>query len=238
MQQENNSEMVNSPQKRKGVGADIVIVVDVTGAMTPCIEGLKANLNTFVDNLGKMEVEKEQKKVELDWRARILPFRDLEHDGADAIDNSNRFVDNEADLRDQIKTLQAQGGDDPEDSQLDALYYAINKSDWRDKVKRCVVLFTDAPPRETMDSSTLEAGEDNSVDHLMQLVGANRVKLFLFVPDHNIYNRLGMLGEAAEHKKIGKPGEEEVYRGLQNQDFPKLMKILAKTVTQSATKPA
>lgn len=238
MPQEKNSEMINNQQQKKIKGvADIVILVDVTGSMTPCIDGLKANLNTFIDNLGKLEVEKEQEKIDLDWRARILPFRDLEHDGADAIDNSNKFVDNEADLRDQVKTLQAEGGDDPEESQLDALYYAIKKSDWRDKVKRCVVLFTDAPPRETMDSSTLEAGEESGVDRLIHLATKYRIKLFLFVPEHKIYNRLGMLGEA-EHKKIGKPGEEEVYLGLQNQDFPKLMETLAKTVTESATKEA
>jgi len=223
--------------KQKGI-CDIVLVVDVTASMGPCIEGLKNNLNSFVDNL-KLGIN----QTPLDWRARVLPFRDVFEDGPDAIDNSNPFVSDTESLKSQINKLTPSGGGELPEGVLDAIYVAITKSDWRDiyKVSRFVVVFTDAPTWETLHNSTIEPGEDNSVNRIKQLIAENHIHLFIFAPNDSkgIYNRLSESPRVVFDRVGDENEQEKIYNGLQNKNFKDLLTSLARSISkQSVVKKA
>lgn len=77
--------------KGKVVGkADVVLLIDNTGSMSPCIDELKKNIGqNFVDALDGKLTSSQQK---VDWRARIVTYGDVEADGLNWIDLSNPFV--------------------------------------------------------------------------------------------------------------------------------------------------
>jgi hypothetical protein len=215
-------------KKIKGV-ADIVFAVDVTASMQPCIDGLKESLNTFVENLQTTTGGQQQP---LDWKARILPFRDVEAD-TDSLDNSFPFVTTASELKSQIEGLTADGGGDVPESIFDALYIGAKKSDWREPKKshRTIVLFTDAYPHEMMHESTVESGEDRSINTILQLLGKEGIKLFIIAPKHELFEQLSFLPKSV-YQDVSASGD--AYDGLSKVDFNKLMEVIAKTVSMES----
>jgi hypothetical protein len=210
--------------KVKGV-SDIVFCIDVTGSMEPCLDGLINNLKSFVDNLGEANVT-------VDWRARILPYKDLDVD-ENALDNSFPFVSTAGELKAQLESLSAEGGGDAPESTLDALYIAATKSEWRAPAHHFIVLFTDAVPKEQLHPSTIEPGQDPSINTVIHALTMNKIKLFAWTPNHSIYEELKKVPKA-HFTPLGPPEDLKRYEGLRNQDFRKLLEWLAKTVTQSS----
>ena len=222
--------IVNIPddkRKVKGV-ADIVIAIDVTGSMEPCITGLKDNLKVFVDNLSTGTGDNQQS---LTWRARMLPFRDLNVDEV-GLDNSFPFVSTANEFQAQIDTLEHKGGGDEPESILDALYVAAQKTDWKEigQAHRFILLFTDAHPHDELHSSTIEVGADNSINAVIQEISKQRIKLFIVAPAHDHFSKLAMIQKSMY--LVLK--EEDRHKGLENTDFTKLMESLAKTVSQQS----
>lgn len=141
---------------------DIVFCVDCTCSMAPVLDSIKENIISFIDVCDDSSV---------DWRARIVVFRDSEVD-EEWLENDNPFVSSKEDLVPLLRSVKAKGCvEDEQDasSSLDALYYAATKSDWRyirfpggpldtDYKEFCesggcygfmfIVGFTDAKPRQ------------------------------------------------------------------------------------------
>jgi len=218
--------------KIEGV-ADIVFAIDVTGSMQPFLEGVKENVKVFVDNLGSATGGQQQP---LDWRARVLPFRDINVD-ADPLNNTFPFVNTADELKKQITPLLATGGDDAPESNLDAIYVAATKSDWRPKgeARRFIVLVSDTSPHELMHESTVEPGEARDVERVIEVLAINEIVLYLFTPDDPLYDRLSMYS-GCEQESV------DLGTGLKEQDFAKLMAHIAITLSiasvDGAAKPA
>ena len=107
-----------SERRVKGV-VDIAFLIDATGSMRPCIEGVKNNIETFVTALTVGDAN--TPPAVRDWRAKVVGYRDFEVDGANAfIDNP--FVNTAAELHAQLAALTAEGGGDGPKSLLEALY--------------------------------------------------------------------------------------------------------------------
>jgi len=184
--------------------------------MRDCIEGVKNSVADFVAGLTSI------RNVPIDWRARLIGYRDLE-EGEPT--ESHEFTSDPDAFRAQIATLDHKGGGDIPESTLDAIYVASHSA-WRDQCHRFVVVFTDAPAKE-MHPSTVAAGEARDVHHLAQTLIANRIQLFLFAPETPEYTVLEKVPES-----IYETVESDT--GLREVDFAALLERIGKTVAQSS----
>lgn len=219
-------------QKRKVKGvADIVFCIDVSGSMKPCIDGLVNNLDKFFD-----ELENNPNRP-VTWRARVVSFSDIDEDPPDVgLDNSRPFTDDLNLIKGQISSLvpiteKGYGGGIKESS-LDAIFIAARDTEWRPsgKAHRFIVLFTDAPPKEELNESSVEENQDRSVNELTNFMRNNNINLYFWAPENDIYRELKKIRKA-DYNIIGTAGNEERYEGLKNQNFNNLVEQLAKTVS-------
>ena len=238
---------VQERPKTKGV-ADIVFLVDISGSMSPCIDALRRNIETFIDSLSQGDAN--NAAPVRDWRGKVVGYRDIEAAEAEGLPwiVDNPFVRDAGALKAQLATLQANGGGDEPESLLDALYTvasmeAIPKGSqtedpakwrYRSDAARVVIVFTDASFKETMSIPEAKGG---SLQDVANVVMANRIILSLFAPNFEGYDRLSQIDKS----------EWEVveYEGLSPQEalqkftsdpvnFRTTLKQLAASVSRSA----
>jgi hypothetical protein len=233
--------------KTKGV-ADIVFMVDVSGSMKPCIDALRTNIEAFIDSLSKGEAN--NAPPVRDWRGKVVGYRDIEAAQSEGLPwiVDNPFVRDAAALKAQLAELRAEGGGDEPESLLDALFKTASmdatpkgsqsedpgKWRYRSDAARVVVVFTDAPFKETM---SIQEAKGGSLQDVANIVMANRIILSLFAPNFEGYDRLSQIDKS----------EWEVveYEGLSPQaalqkftsdpvNFRNTLKQLAASVSRSA----
>ena len=177
-----------APVKLKGI-PDIVICLDVTGSMGPCLEQLKAHLGTFIAELeAPREVQGGAQVKVSDWRLRLVPYRDLEEPADVAFPgliDDFPFCTTTAEFQSQLSDPRCKankGGKEPE-SALDAIYSAVKNSPWRPEKEahRFVILFTDATTLPTMHASTTKGGPAD-VEEVIQAIKTAKIKPILFAP--------------------------------------------------------
>ena len=129
---------------------DIVMCIDLTGSMQPCIDTVKSRALQFWPDL--QEALKNASKCVSDVRVKVIGFRDFEADGAKSLEVSRYFNLSEQGSSDPeeykkfVNGLVAEGGGDEPENALEALSMAI-QSDWvqtGDKRRHVIVMFTDA----------------------------------------------------------------------------------------------
>lgn len=233
--------------KTKGV-ADLVFVLDITGSMAPCIDALRRNIEAFIDSLSRGDGN--NVAPVRDWRGKVVGYRDLESSEGEGLPwlVDNPFVRDVAALKAQLATLKAEGGGDEPESLLDTLYKVATmpaspkgaqtedpgKWRYRSDAARVVIVFTDAPFKETL---SLPEAKGGSLQDVANVIMANRVILSLFAPNFEGYDRLSQIDKS----------EWEVieYEGLSPQDalqkftadpasFRTTLKQLAASVSRSA----
>ena len=197
---------VSTRPKTKGV-ADIVFVIDVSGSMTPIIDALRKNIETFIDSLSQGDANNAAPVK--DWRGKVVGYRDIEHAEAEGLPwiVDNPFVRDAVALKAQLAGLRAAGGGDEPESLLDALYKVAtmeaspkgaqgeepNKWRYRSEAARVVVVFTDASFKETM---SLPEAKGGSLQDVANVVMANRIILSLFAPNFEGYDRLSQIDKS------------------------------------------
>ena len=179
-------------QNRPKRVVDLVFLVDVTGSMQPCIDGLKASIKTFFDYL--TDEDKNNLSIR-DWRAKVVGYRDVAFDD-DWIENGP-FSSSVDEVRAQIDALDAHGGGDEPESLIDALLTVANMEEsakgevadgymWRNKrdAARAIVVFTDATyhPRAQREDYN---GAD--IDDLFQVFAQKRIILEVITPTEPEY---------------------------------------------------
>ena len=233
--------------KTKGV-ADIVFLIDVSGSMTPIIDALRKNIETFIDSLSQGDANNAAPVK--DWRGKVMGYRDIEHADAEGLPwiEDAPFVRDAVALKAQLAKLRAAGGGDEPESLLDALYKVAtmeatpkgaqgedpNKWRYRSDAARVVIVFTDASFKETMSVPEAKGG---GLQDVANVVMANRIILSLFAPNFEGYDRLSQIDKS----------EWEVveYEGLSAQEalqkftadpahFRTTLKQLAASVSKSA----
>jgi hypothetical protein len=216
--------------------ADIVFCIDVTGSMQNCIDGIKTHIKRFVEGL--------QTSASIDYRLALIAYRDI-HDETIPCGSTTRVCDEPwviknftQDVQEFIKWLDLPdvkaygGGDDPE-STLDALYIAINKSDWRDQSHRVITLFTDDDTHPTLHPKTYRR-PDNGIGRIIQdFQTLKHAILYMVVPRCQLYEALEKAGHSAQRKMIAKyvPNGD---LGLKSVNFGELLKSIGSTVSASS----
>lgn len=213
--------MVKQKQaKVKGVG-DIVFCIDATGSMQDCIDNVRDNIETFVTSL-----ETSTPNAKIDWRARVLAYRDFRKD-SDYLVNTFDFVTTPSELRSQLDSISASGGDDEPESTLDAILYSSKTSKWREgPCHKIVVVFTDATPIPNLDEKTQsEIGIPDDFAIFAQTLQEDRIKLFLYGQKSPVYDDIAAIPKTTVVQFDNAVDE------LKKGDFESIMSSIGKTVS-------
>ena len=230
--------------KTKGV-ADLVFLVDVSGSMATCIDALRKNIEAFIESLSRGDGN--NVTPVRDWRAKVVGYRDVETDGG-AWFLDNPFVRDAVALKSQLAALKAEGGGDEPESLLDALYKVATMAAtakgaqtedpqmwrYRSDAARVVVVFTDAPFKETMSIPEAKGG---SLQDVANVVMANRIILSLFAPNFEGFDRLSQI-DKSEWEVVEAEGlspQEALQKFTADPvNFKTTLKQLAASVSRSA----
>ena len=111
-------------------GVDLVFCIDATESMYPFLDTVKENALNFYQDFKRVMDQKGKPVIQL--RVKIIAFRDYLADGDQAMMETGFYVlPTEAEaFRDAVESIVADGGgDDPEDG-LEAVAFAIKRSQW------------------------------------------------------------------------------------------------------------
>jgi len=212
--------IVQKKAKVKGI-ADIVFCIDATGSMQPCIDNVKSNIGNFATS-----IQTASPNTKVDWRARVLAYRDFTVDKEYLLNDFN-FVNTPEELKNQLDQISADGGGDEPESTLDAILYATLKSDWRNDAHKVIVVFTDATPIKNLNSKTTsELGIPDDFEVFIQLLMEKRMKLFLYGQESSIYDDLSKVSRTVITQYSNAVEE------LQTADFKAILETIGKTVSQ------
>jgi hypothetical protein len=145
----------------RGVGqgrpVDIVFVLDVTESMQPYIDAVKANVIEFAQDL---------QSNSRDYRLGLVTFEDYVVSSYPDCNCAyrNSFTSDVKQFTDWVGTLNAGGGGDIPEDQLDALAYAA-KFPFRPEAEGIIIIVTDAPPHHDGDGSADTAHDQAFWDH-------------------------------------------------------------------------
>ena len=225
----------NQYNKAKGV-ADIIFLVDATASMDDCIDGLKNNLNSFFTTLANASANNGY--AIKDWRAKVIAFRDIDYNGSRWIE-VYPFVRDVEQLRNQLRSIETIGSYDWEETLLDALFVigqmgqteqgVEDPNKWRKagEAVRVVAVFTDAEYKPVMK---VRGGEGGTVQDIINLINTEKIKTFLYAPNHPCYDALSC-ANSVEFHPIGGTGLDELTKDPAV--FEQLLKQLAATISVS-----
>ncbi|MHA8095676.1 OmpA family protein [Aquirufa antheringensis] len=196
---------------------DIVFLVDATGSMGTCINGVKDNIYNFIDGL-------QNENETVNWRAKIINYRDFDISEEQPF-NTNEFTNDLSILSTQLEFQPYGGGDEPE-STLEAIYKTIKETKWIDKKNgsRVLITFTDATNKDWIsDESRKKYKSINSGIVQNQLKNEN-IKMFLFAQNDSDYSLL-----ESEFTEITL--YDNAVAELQNADYSVIMNELSQKVS-------
>ena len=156
-----------------GYCVDITMLIDATGSMNPIIQEVKDNAMAFCRKFHE-EMELNGKNVE-ELRVKVIPYRDYQYDGVQAMDESAFFVlpDQNEDFKVYVEGIEAKGGGDEPESALEAMALAM-RSDWTTngtKRRHVILVFSDASAVPLKDPKRTASSyyPENMPDDLAQL---------------------------------------------------------------------
>lgn len=215
--------------------ADVVFLLDVTDSMDYCIDAVKRNIEIFVDVLQKKNI---------DWRARIIGFRNYDADGDAWWDGDQApFTSDVNELKKQLAAKTPSGGDDEDfrESVLDALHKVANMPistklppdpfAWRPTghTSKSVLLFTDYECQEYVSYIPGNLTMENVANDLIE----QRIQVRIIAPDYDCYHKLGEYSEIDFEECGPHDGFEEKIKSAGY--FEKIIQAFARTVTATAT---
>ncbi len=233
--------------KIKGV-VDIVVLMDVTGSMQPCIDAVKRSVSTFINSM--VVADANNSAPIQDWRLKVVGYRDHERDG-DAWFADNPFVKDVAAVEAQLAApaMQARGGGDEPESLLDALYKVLTMQEagvqdgddparWRPlgTARRAIIFFTDATFKEFMSLPEAKGGQVNDV---LIKIASSSVILCGFHPEWSGYNELGS-ADKADLQSIVTLAESPALAGLGKHGIEgtEAQRVAAEAMKRKAGNPA
>lgn len=199
---------------------DIVFLIDATGSMQPCIDGVKDNIMSFISNLSMDNTR------EVDWRAKIISYRDVNQD-LNAYD-ANDFTSSENELESQLSYVRADGGGDEPESTIESLHRSILETEWRSEedVAKVIVCFTDATNNDRVSASyKRKHGSVNATSIVNELNKRPSLSLFLFGQIDNDYSIIDGAKNANVTQYVDAVSE------LQNADYSLMMKSLSDKIS-------
>lgn len=192
--------------------AQVMFVLDCTGSMGGEIEGIKQNIQNFMDYI---------KSEGLSVEAGLIAFRDLEmREPPEVLKfKGHPFTDDAGDFKNQVSRLRAfGGGSNPGESSFDALVLACRQP-FKDDVSRILVLITDEPP-------LIPDGEVRSINDVKSAMSGARIDQIHLVITHYIRSFYSGLHDSVK-------GETFILTrgGSHKLDFERLIMDIGKSIT-------
>jgi hypothetical protein len=178
-------------RKTKGI-VDIVFLIDITGAMQPCIDALADNINNIVSYwTGGPDVN--TPAMISDLRIKVCGYRDYESDG-DLWWVEHPFVANDVEaVKANLQSLEAKGGGDEPECLLDGLWKVANMGStekgavadpekWRHRheAARVVIVITDTTYKP---ACLIPEASGATLDDVANRIVDEKLKLLLYVPE-------------------------------------------------------
>ena len=211
---------------RVATQADIVFAVDSTGSMQPCIDGVRSGILSLVNGL--------QSAAAVDYRLRLIAYRDIHPGGCNTPWHTHPFTHSADEFKTQLAAVSAEGGGDPPESTLDALYLALH-SDWRPGTQKTIVLMTDDDTHATLHPKTYP-GHDNDVLRIVKDFSAlDHIMLFLVAPQFPIYEQLEQSIRSPTRKVIANwVSYDSAHVGLARISWMPLMRMIGEVVSATS----
>ena len=183
---------------------DIVLCIDGTVSMSACIDNIKRNIDRFFYGILNRSLEENSRIGSL--RVKVIVFRDYLYDGSDAMQESLFFeLPKEKDEFDGfLESIEAEGGGDPCENGLEAIYLAM-MSDFQTEARgrQVIVLISDADALELKNREPVAAYPTDMVDEdgLIRLWSGvdrdgacrlvqGRKRMILFAPEYSKYQEM------------------------------------------------
>lgn len=189
---------LNKFNKEKNI--DIVLCIDATSSMGPCIDNVRRNATRFYQEFADKMVNEYKCEI-TGLRVQVIAFRDLECDTQALVKSEFFELPNDTTLFESfLNGIEPKGGGDYKESGLEALYTAMT-TEWaakRDGDRQVIVLFTDADAIDFTEKRD-RIGYPNLFDESKFLTtwacatgNSNRLqerckRLVMFAPAHSIY---------------------------------------------------
>jgi len=238
-----NNFATSSVPSRRASKVDIIVCLDITGSMRPCINKLKESIGAFVESLEEpVLIKQAQVLVKVsDWRIRLFPYRDLAapHKLPAMMENFP-FVNSTEAFRKQLgdsRVVAKGGGGDGPESTMDAIFRASCSKDWRESsdVKRYIIVFTD---NVTLPLHHTTIGDQpNDLDMFVQIINTNNVSLIVFGVDCLEYKRLVDLSEVGRKtsRLFRRTTEAKQFFNGSIQQFTEVIKEIGQGISSSSS---
>ena len=161
---------------------EIVFLVDASGSMGSCINGVQQNIRNFIEGLGVNQAN-------VSWKAKVIYYRDCIDDKIDCY-VPNDFTSNQEELIEQLNYSVSGGGDEPE-STFEAIFRTLKETKWESSNNsRVIIDFTDATNKKKISSECKAKYGNISSKEILSKLKSDNVKLFLFAQNDFQYNEL------------------------------------------------
>lgn len=197
---------VNPQMMGADIKADIIFIIDSSGSMLPCFDGVKKHIQVFVQELTTGA------NTPIDYRLGILSagyFSFLKKD----------FTENIEDFRTAIGRMKAEWGNE---FTLPALDFAMDY-DFRQQTHKVIILFSDEPVR----GGAQVKFQLSKLDELIEKATMIHVKFFIFAPDCPSLKQIANLVPGSSFTDIRR--HEEFFTS----NFSEVLKKIGKTVSSS-----
>ncbi len=213
---------------------DIVMCIDGTGSMTPCIDNVKDSAKRFYTDFARAMTQYGSSVNVL--RIKLIVFRDYLSDGQESMVISPFFElpADEDNLSAYMSSIQAKGGCGEDANGLEALYYAMT-SDFTtgSKDRQVIVLFADTTaipmgmrrdcpeyPRDMVDEKGLLETWNCVQSHPSNLRDRNK-RLVMFAPKGSCYEQMAQRYNRSAFTPV------EIHNGLSDVSFDAIINMLA-----------
>ena len=198
---------------------ELIFLIDNTGSMQSCINGVKENIRNFISNLKDDEL-----KI-VKWNAKIIAYKDAISDRDSYY--SFPFTDDEHTLYNQLARIYAEGGDDEPESTIESLFRAAKETKWDkdDEVIKVIVCFTDATNKKEISRKIRSKYGTINTKYLKKELDKKNINLFLFCqndPDYTIISNFN-------HAHVTQ--YQNAVNQLQNADYSLIMKSLSDKIS-------
>jgi len=203
--------LIKPKKVKQRTKTDIVFCIDISGSMGSCINGVKNNIEEFVDRV------QGDTDVIIDWRLGII--------GHDAWDNvffkRLNFTNNTSVFKRVLQKLETGSNE----ANLQALDWSLDFP-WRNDAHKFVIFFTD----ESVDGGWQPALSRSKLDELMNKIQDLGVSVHIISfsgPDFQDYRKISTI-DKCHYIEINE------YNDFNGVGFDKLMEKLGKSVSSGS----
>ena len=186
--------------------ADIIFIIDSSGSMRPCYDGVKKHIQGFVEELTIGP------NIPLDYRLGILSAGILSFQKKDFLDSVKEF-------RKAIGRMNADGGNE---FTLPALDFAMDYK-FRERAHKVLILFSDEP---VLGGAEVKF-QLSKLDLLIEKGIDCHAKFFVFAPDCPHLKRIANEVPGSSFTDIHRHGD------FYTSDFSRILRQIGKTVSSS-----